>query len=574
MKDYKIIFKFLSYLKPYWGKESFLFILMISGSVGGLASPYILKLIIDKAFPSRDFEYLVHILMVLFAINIARIVIMFISDYLYELVSNYLIRDMRMDLFRHLLRLPMSFFDKNKAGDILHRINNEINTVQSIVTGSVLRFVNNLLTVIGIAVALIWLNYRLFLIALIALPFIFMNTVYFQPRIQRIIKSAREKDSDILCFFVERFESVKLIKTYLTYDFEQNKLLVLIRSLIKLNVRNVVLSSATRNISTFLISFSPLLILYWGGRQIMVSAMTIGSLVAFLQYLNRLYNPMRDLMSLYFDFVRASVSMRRVLEFLQTPVEDVGRPLTNNFHIREKIVFDHVSYRFDNQNNVLDQLNAEFRMGKRYALVGASGCGKSTLINLLCRFYETDKGMIWIDGQNIKQINRDTLRNRIGLIGQESMLFHDSIRDNIGYGCANPSDARIKEAAMIAGIYDHVDSLREGFNSLVGDKGTKLSGGQRQRIAIARALLKDADIIILDEATSGLDSDSEKMIFDQLVEIYKEKAMLFISHRISTIKNVDEIICMHEGKIVEKGSFDELMAKKGFYWKLFQNQIE
>ena len=262
MKDYKLIFKFLLYLKPYWGKEALLFILMISGSVAGLASPYILKLIIDKAFPSKDFEYLVNILFVLLAINIARIVITFISDYLYALVSNYIMRDMRMDLFVHLIRLPMSFFDKNKFGDILHRINNEINTIQGIVTGSVLRFVNNSLTIIGITVALFWLNYKLFLIAMLAIPFILINTVYFQPKIQRIIKLSREKDSDILCFFVERFESIKLIKTYLTYNFEQNKLFRLIQSLINLNVRNVVLTSTTRNISTFLISFSPLLILF------------------------------------------------------------------------------------------------------------------------------------------------------------------------------------------------------------------------------------------------------------------------------------------------------------------------
>jgi ABC-type multidrug transport system fused ATPase/permease subunit len=574
MKDYKIILRFLSYLKPYWAKETVLFFLMISGSVAGLASPYILKLILDNALPARDFDYLVNILWVLFAINIARIVITFVSDYLYELVSNYMIRDMRMDLFRHLIRLPVSFFDKNKAGDILHRINNEINTIQSIVTGSVLRFINSLLTIIGITVALVWLNYKLFLIALIALPFILINTVYFQPKIQRIIKLSREKDSDILCFFVERFESIKLIKTYLTYDFEQNKLFLLIKSLINLNVRNTVLSSATRNISTFLISFSPLLILYWGGRQIMASAMTIGSLVAFLQYLNRLYNPMRDLMSLYFDFVRASVSMKRVFEFLKTPVEDTGRPAANHFRIRKKIVFDHVSYSFDGQNKVLDNLNLEFELGKRYALVGASGCGKSTLINLLCRFYETEEGTIRVDGQNIQQISLDTLRSRIGLIGQESMLFHDSIRGNIGYGSANPSDAKIKAAAMISGIYEHVVSLQDGFDTMVGDRGAKLSGGQKQRVALARAILKDADVIILDEATSGLDSDSEKMVFDKMVEIYRDKAMIFISHRISTVKNVDEIICMHDGKIVEKGGFEELIAKKGFYWKLFQTQIE
>ena len=185
--------------------------------------------------------------------------------------------------------------------------------------------------------------------------------------------------------------------------------------------------------------------------------------------------------------------MKRVFEFLETPVENTGRQLANNFHIHRKIVFDSVSYSFDGQNKVLDNLSLGFESGKRYALVGASGCGKSTLINLLCRFYETKEGIIRVDGQNIQQINLDTLRSRIGLISQESMLFHDSIRENISYGSMNPSDIKIEEAAKISGIYEHVVSLHNGFQSMVGDKGTKLSGGQKQRIAIARAILKDTD---------------------------------------------------------------------------------
>ena len=574
MKDYRIILKFLAYLKPYWGKEIVLFILMISGSIAGLASPYILKLIIDNALPSKDFDYLIKIILVLFAINIARIIISFISDYLYTLVSNYIMRDMRMDLFKHLIRLPMSFYNSNKTGDILHRINNEINTIQGIVTSSVLRFINNSLTIIGIGGALIWLNHKLFLIAMVAVPFIFINTIYFQPKIQRVIKRSREKDSDILSFFVERFENVKLIKTYITYNFEEHKLFSNIKSLVGLNVKNTLLSSTTRNISTFLISFSPLLILYWGGRQIMISAMTIGSLVAFLQYLNRLYNPMRDLMSLYFDFVKASVSMNRVFEFLESPIESTGMKHRNGFTIRQKIVFDKVSFSFDGQNKVLDNLDLEFEKGKRYALVGQSGCGKSTLINLLCRFYTQDDGNIWIDGKNNNQIELDTLRNRIGLVSQESMLFHDSIHENIKYGSTNQSELKVIEAAKVSGVYDHILSLDKGLNSMVGDKGTKLSGGQKQRISIARAVLKDADLIILDEATSGLDSESEKLVFDKLARIYKDKAMILISHRLSTIKNVDEIICLHDGKVIEKGNYKELIGKQGFYWKLFQNQIE
>ena len=569
----KIIIKFLLYLKPYWFKESVLFVLMLLGSLAGLASPYILKLIIDKVFPSKDYEYLIQILAVLFGINILRIAINFTSSYLYTWVSNHIMKDMRLELFSHFIRLPMSFFDKNKTGDILHRINNEVNTIQNIITGSVLRFVNNSFTVIGLTIALCWLNYKLFLIAVIALPFILVNTLYFQLKIQRVIKESREKESDTLSFFIERFENVKLIKTYLTYDTEKSKLYRLISQLINLNLKNTVLTSTTRGISTFLISFSPLLILYWGGRQVMLSAMTIGSLVAFLQYLNRLYNPLRDLMGLYFDMIRALVSMKRVFEFLEAPKEKETKSQNRKVSVCRDIRFENVRFGFDGKV-VLKDLNLELKQGKKYALVGQSGCGKSTLINLLCQFYETEEGNIYFGQISINETERDYLRSKIAIISQENQLFHDSILENIRYGGRDITMDEVQEAAEFAGIHQHIVSLEQKYDAQTGDKGTRLSGGQKQRIAIARAILKKADIIILDEATSGLDSESEKHIFKNLIQLFHNKTMLFISHRLSTVRDVDEIVCMHEGRIIEKGSHNDLIEKKGFYWKLFQNQIE
>jgi ABC-type multidrug transport system fused ATPase/permease subunit len=546
---------------------------MIIGSVAGLASPYILKLIIDKVFPSKDYAFLLQILGILLGINILRIAINFTSTYLYTWVSNHIMKDMRLELFSHFIRLPMSFFDKNKTGDILHRINNEVNAIQNIVTGSVLRFVNNSLLVIGLTVALCWLNYKLFLITMVALPFILINTLYFQPKIQRVIKKSREKESDTLSFFIERFENVKLIKTYLTYDFEQSKLYRLISQIINLNLKNAILTSSTRGISTFLISFSPLLILYWGGQQVMNSAMTIGSLVAFLQYLNRLYNPLRDLMGLYFDMIRALVSMKRVFEFLDSPTEVVNEKHLQQVSLSGTISFMNVYFSFDG-NTILNNFTFSLEQGKKYALVGQSGCGKSTLINLLCRFYETEQGDIYFDNMLINEVGINTLRKKIALISQDNQLFHDSILENIRYGNSELSEEKAQQAAKYTGIHEHVVSLNDKYDAQVGDKGTRLSGGQRQRIAIARAILKNADIIILDEATSGLDSESEKEIFGNLIQLYHDKTMLFISHRLSTIKDVDEIICMHDGHIVEYGPYDVLIAKRGFYWKLFQNQIE
>ncbi|NVO09765.1 MAG: ABC transporter ATP-binding protein [Bacteroidales bacterium] len=565
--------RFIKYLKPYWKKEVLILFLMALGSIASLASPYILKIIIDKVFPSKDFHLLVKVLLILFSINIARILVSFCSDYLFEWVSNHIMLDIRKDLFSHMIRLPMSFFDKNKTGDMIHRINSEVNTIQSLLTGSMLRFINGILMIVGLGVALCLLNYKLFLISLITIPFIFINTLYFQSKIRRLIKKSREKDADILAYLIERLENVKLIKIYTKYVHENNKLTGKINEWIHFNLRNVVLSSTTKGFSTLLISFTPILIFYWGGGLVIKDALTIGSLVAFIQYLNRLYDPLRDMMSLYIDIVRSSVSMRRIYEFFELSQELSETDSSNDLIIHKSIEFKDVSFSYDS-NLVLNKLSLEFKAGKVYAIVGTSGCGKSTIINLLCRFYEKESGQIFIDGQELEHIGINSLRKKIALITQDNQLFHDTIWENIKYGNETAPKDEITKSAKVTGIYDHIMTIDDKFDSVVGDKGTKLSGGQKQRIAIARALLKKSDVVILDEATSALDSESEKQIFNNLRDIYKDKTMILVSHRLSAIKEVDEIICMDKGQVVEQGSHEALINTKGFYYSLFKNQIE
>ena len=588
MKSIKLLRHFIKYVQPYWSREILLFFLMVITSAGSLASPLILKLIIDKVFPSGDFNYLMKILLLLVGINIFRITISYWSDYLYAWVSNHIVRDIRKDLFSRLLNLPMSFYDKNKTGDLIHRLNSEVNSVQSMLTGSFIRFTNNMLTILGLTIALCWLNWELFAISMVVAPVIFINTRFFQLKIHKIIKKAREKDSDLLNFFVERLENIKLIKSNSSYNYEDNKLLSKINDIIGLNLSNVRLSSGTRSISTFLVTLSPVLIFTWGGKDVMTGAMSLGSLIAFIQYLNRLFNPMRDIMSLYWDLVRSSVSMQRIFEFMSEPTEENkgilvetndksdkkvdGECAVCKFSFEESIFFKNVDFKYDGQW-ILNGLNLEFEKGKKYALVGSSGCGKSTIISLLNRFYETQNGDVLIDDKNIEDFRLEELRKKIALVTQDNQLFHESIQENIRYGEFNSTLVQVENAAKLVGIYEHTMSLKDSFDSVIGDKGTKISGGQKQRIAIARATLKDAEIVILDEATSALDSESEKQIFNNLGELYESKTMIIVSHRLSTIRDVDEIIYMDKGRVVEKGSYPELIEKKGLVWELFREQL-
>ena len=572
MQTYNLFLKFLRFIKPYWGQEILLFVLMVLVSAGTLVSPYVLKIIIDDIIPSGNLKYLLQILAILVTINLVRIFIGFCSDYLYTWISNHIMLDIRKELFNRILHFPVGFFDKNKTGDVTHRINEEVNNVQGMLTGSLMRFIRNTLTLAGLAVALCLLNWKLFLVSMVVLPFVIINTRHFQPRIHKLYTQSREKDADVLDFFGERFNNIKLIKTFNRYHLENIKLTEKIKYMISLNLKSTIQSSTTQSISTFLISLSPLIVFAWGGQQVITGAMSLGALIAFIQYLNRIFNPVNDSMSLYWDVVRTSVSMKRIFEFMELPTEKLFDESGNRIKLNTPLTFENVTFKYENVY-IFENFNLTLIPGKSYAIVGSSGCGKSTLINLLCRFYEPEKGNIRFGNKNIEEFDIHALRNRISLISQDVSLFRGSIAENIQYGDLQSDTDRIEHAARLAGLSNMVNETIEGLNSNLGNEGAKISGGQKQRIAIARALLKDSDIIVLDESTSAMDSECEKEILENIFRLFKDKIIILISHRLSAISYVDEIFCLHKGKLVEKGSHSELVARKGFYLNLVKQQL-
>ena len=564
---------FAGFLRKYTWQECFLVLLMFLASIGTLVSPYVLKLIIDDVFPSRDFGLLIEILAIYLAISVVRLIISYASDYMFEYVSNHIMKDIRVSLFSHLIRLPLSFFDNSKTGDIIHRVNSEVNSIQSILTGSIVRIINSLCTIIGLVVMLCVLNYKLFLISLCVFPIIYVNTRYFQPRIQDTVKQSRTKDSDILSYLMERFSNIKLLKSYMHYGWEESRLSIYIDEQIGINMRNVKLTSLASNVSMFLTALVPILLLFFGGKNVMAGIMTVGSLVAFIQYTNRLFAPMRDLMGLYFDVIRASVSMERIAEVISLQQERTGGSGSIGAQSEQAAIeFRNVCFQYDS-SPVLTNINLKINPNTKYALVGTSGCGKSTLINLLCRFYEPQQGGIYFRDTNIRDIDMTSWRNRIVLVNQDNHLFHGTILENIRYGMESASFNQIEEATRQSVIKDHIESMPGRFDSVIGDHGVTLSGGQKQRIAIARSILKQAQIVLLDETTSAIDSETEKIILHNLFRIHRDRTILIVSHRLSAIKNVDQIICMDKGMIVEVGTHEELIGRKGYYWKLYKEQV-
>ncbi|HVI43555.1 MAG TPA: ABC transporter ATP-binding protein [Chitinophaga sp.] len=562
---WKILRRFLSYLKGYWKKEVLLLLLMLIGSVGGLASPYILKVIIDEAFPTHNYHLLVQVLVILVLIYIARIAASFFSDYLYTWVSTHVVMDIRQDLFRQFIHMPMQYYLHNKTGDIVYKINNEVDNIQHILTNSMLRTLNNVITIIGLIVALCWLNYKLFLLSAAVFPFIFLTMAWFTPRIRKTVEKWRRNESDMLGYFSESFRNVRLIKSFNMQDHEENRLTGKSYSLIRTTLENTVYVSLNRNILTFFIALGPVIVLWWGGREVLFSGMTTGALVAFMQYLMRLYSPATDMFSLHGDIVRASVSMNRISEVLDQPSQAAL------FAARKKgydqpisaLTMEHVHFRY-NDIPVLEDISLHLEAGRRYALVGESGCGKSTLADLICQFYQPIEGVVKVNGQPLSIINPYTWMDRVAVVSQECHLFHESVLENVRYGHEDCPEDMVADAVRAVGI------------QMKNDNSISLSGGQKQQIAIARALLKRAEIFILDESTSAMDGISEKNLFDNIAGYYEGKITLLITHRVSTITvmNVDEIFCMHQGRIVERGSYKELCARRGHFWQLFRGQLE
>lgn len=572
-KQRYVFYHFLKFLKPYWVHESVVFVLMILGTVSSLAFPYIMKIIIDDVFPNKDYELLIFILLLLLGITVGNIIISFCSNYLFVWIKNRVMLDIRSHLFDHLIQLPLSFYDRNKSGDIVYRMSNEVDRIQSFITSSALSLVHSLLTLLGLTVALCWLNWQLFLVSIIVIPFLALNIRYFQPKIRDITERGQKKGSEVMSYLIERFESVQLIQVYNAYNYENNRLWSQLNDLLSINMQNVTYSGAMRSISRFLTSLTPAIILGWGGHKVILGVMSLGALIAFLQYLSRLFAPFRNLNRLYIALIRVSVSMKRVFEFLEIDVQKTtDGSATSPFSFQREIAFTNLNFGYNGQP-VLQDFSLRLEKGKKYALVGASGCGKSSLVNLLCRFYELNTGVITIDHTPITNIKLYDLREHIGLVTQENQVFHDTIWNNIRYSNPESTSEEINQAIRIAGLNGLIEKAEDGVLTLIGDRGNTLSVGQRQRIAIARAILRDSDILILDEATSALDSESEGEIIANLQDLYEDKTMIVISHRLSTIQQVDEVIGLDEGRVVEQGAHEELMEKKGYYWRLFRKQL-
>ena len=578
-KKYKIskgkIKRILSYLKPYWGMELEILVCMGIAVTLSLVDPLVIKVLIDNVFVEKNIGLLNLIMLALIGLYLFRVLFSIIVSYLYSFVGQRILFDIRNQLFQHLEKLHMGFYSQTKTGEVVSRVNNDVASLQDIVTTTFINLITDLVTVIAILAVVLYLDWRLTLVSLSVSPLFAFSIAYFSKKIRRRSKLVREKVADILNFFQETISGMKLIQSFAREKHEARRFLRKGKEMINLRIGLGVLGGVATSSAGFTAALGPALVLWYGGYRVVGGALTIGGLVAFYTYVGRLFGPLHRLARLNVTIQTAMASIDRIFEFLDIKPQIRDAPGAISLSkVNGDLRFEKVSFSYRSGEPILEDISFDAKKGERVAIVGPSGVGKTTIMNLICRFYEPSRGVVKLDELDVKKIKLSSLRKQIGVVSQETFLFNTSIKENLRYGSMKSTDEEIMEAAKKANIHEFIKGLPEGYETLVGDRGMRLSGGERQRLSIARAILKDPRILILDEATSSLDSKSENLIQKALQPLMRNRTTITIAHRLSTVINSDKILVLTEGKIAESGTHWELLQKGRVYKLLWDEQMK
>jgi len=562
--------RLLKYVKPY-GKLLILSVIcMILVSASNLYVPWIIKDVIDKVLEEKDMTMLYVIIASIIVVMFIRGSTTFAHRYLMGFIGQSVIRDLRNKLYEHLQNLPIAYFDKRRTGEIMSNLTNDISALQNAMTTDFIMLVQEGAIFIGSFAAMIYLQWKLTVLCLVIVPVVSVTIKFFGRKLHSSGRSVQEKLADVTSMLQETISGVRIIRSFNRTEYETERFGKVNQSNFKATVKSIRQQSQMTPIVEFLAALAIAVIIWYGGVSVIDGLMTAGELIAFLIYAINLANPIKRIAESFGNIQKSLAAADRVFAILDEPEEDY-----DHSHEKELIVISgrveakHVKFEYEKDNPVLTDLNFVANPGETIAIVGPSGAGKSTIANLLPRFYEITGGEIDIDGMDIREASLGSLRDQIGLVPQDTLLFNTSIKENVLYGRLDATDEEVWEAIRSANAEKFIKALPHGIETRVGDRGLVLSGGQRQRIAIARAILKNPKILILDEATSALDTESEKIVQDALDKLMVGRTSFVIAHRLSTIKNADQILVLNNGVIAEKGNHEELMAKGGLYYDLY-----
>ena len=565
--------RILCYIKPYLHVLAAALLCTMLAAAGNLYLPWIFRDMIDKVLTAKDAYMLNMISASIVVIFFLRGIFLYGQNYLMSWVGQRVIIDIRSEVFRKLQRLSMSFYDRNKTGTIMSYVTNDVSALQGAMVDNTVELVTESIILVGSVCAMVYLDWKLTLFTILTFPVVLFFMNFFGKKIRRSGGQIQEAAADITSVLQESVSSARVVKSFVREQYEIERFERENEANLKANLKNAKYMATLTPTIEFVAALGVTMILWYGGNNVIDGETTAGSLVAFLAYAVNISNPIKRITRTTGTIQRALAAAQRVFDVLDLPEEVHDLPDAKELPaVTGSVRFEHVSFSYNAGDEILHDLSFEAKPGQAVGLVGPSGAGKSTIASLLPRFYDCDGGTIRIDGKDIKHVTLDSLRNQVGIVPQETILFNGSVYDNILYGRLDAKREEIEAAAKAANAHDFIMELPDGYNTMLGDRGVNISGGQRQRIAIARAILKDPRILVLDEATSALDTESERVVQEALNRLMVGRTSIIIAHRLSTIKNADRILVLDKGKLAEDGTHEELMKQNGLYAHLYQIQ--
>ncbi|MFA5033030.1 MAG: ABC transporter ATP-binding protein [bacterium] len=568
---FKIIRRFLKFLKPYWKKGVIAFFFMLLAVGLQLPMPFLTKYLIDKVVVLKSFRLLNIIGFVLVGVLLIKAVSIFVESVLLTTFRGRVLFDIRIKLFEHLQKLSLSFFHKQDTGYLMSRVSGDVDSVQGLLADTLVSFTQNILTFIAGIICTLYIHPKLACICFGILPFYLFSLWIFNDRIRNMSYVVREKYAKVQKDLQELLSAVSVVKAFTGEKRVTIKQLKSLKEAIRKEIRLDITATVASLSSAIISSAGPIILIWYGCAEIMKGNLTIGGLIAFNSFINYLFGPAQGLFNLSIGIQRSLAACERIFEIMDIAPEKDGE---KDIKITKGVVvFDNVSFSYDDKEPVFENISFRAESNETVAVVGRSGVGKTTLVSLIPRFYELQKGKILIDGEDIKDAKLKSLRKQISIVAQDTFLFSDTLKENIRFGNPNAKDGDIENAARLAYCEEFIKEMPDGYEAKVGERGVTLSGGQRQRISIARAILRNPKILILDEATSSLDSESERLIQEALTPLMKNRTTFIIAHRLSTIRNADKIIVLYGHKIAGIGNHSELYENCPAYKQLYNEQF-
>jgi ATP-binding cassette subfamily B protein len=573
--DSRLIKRLSVYLKPYRLHILLAIILLITASLAQLAGPYLTKIAIDDHIKNKDVSGLFGIILIFMAALLAHFVLQYFQIYIMQWVGQKTMYDLRMKIYAHIQHLGLAFFDKNPVGRLVTRATSDVQALNELFTSGVVSIFGDIITLIGILAVMFYLNWKLALVTMIVMPFIFVATILFRLKVRESFRAIRTRVAKLNAFLQEHITGMWVVQSFAAEKNTFDKFEFINRDLRNHHLKAVFYFATFFPIVEILGAVSLALIIWYGGGQIIQGTLTFGALVAFIQYADRFFYPIRDLSEKYNILQQAMASSERIFRLLdeKPDIRDPVSPMTLE-RVSGQIRFENVWFAYKDEDWVLRDIKLDIKPGERIAIVGATGSGKTSLISLLLRFYEFQKGDLKLDGVSIRDIEVKPYRQNFALVLQDIFMFSGNIARNVRLGETEITNEQIESSLRTVGADNFVSRLEGDINFLLTERGGNLSVGQRQLLAFARALAFDPRILILDEATSSVDTETEILIQKALEKLLSGRTSIVIAHRLSTIKNSDRIIVMHKGIIKEEGTHSDLLAQEGIYYRLYQLQYK